>query len=35
MRIEYDDADGRVRSYVPDFLVTYRGGRPVPVQACA
>lgn len=30
VRIEYDDADGRVRSYVPDFLVTYRGGRPLP-----
>lgn len=30
VRIEYDDADGRARSYVPDFLVTYRGGRPVP-----
>jgi len=30
VRIEYDDADGHARSYVPDFLVTYRGGRPVP-----
>ncbi|BAE52563.1 hypothetical protein amb3759 [Paramagnetospirillum magneticum AMB-1] len=30
VRIEYNDADGRARSYVPDFLVTYRGGRPVP-----
>ncbi|WP_242442720.1 TnsA endonuclease N-terminal domain-containing protein [Magnetospirillum sp. 15-1] len=30
VRIEYDDADGRARSYVPDFLVTYRSGRPVP-----
>lgn len=29
VRIEYDDADGRARSYVPDFLVTYRGSRPV------
>lgn len=30
VRIEYGDADGRARSYVPDFLVTYKGGRPVP-----
>lgn len=30
VRIEYDDGDGRARSYVPDFLVTYRSGRPVP-----
>jgi hypothetical protein len=30
VRIEYDDADGRARSYVPDFLVTHKGGRPVP-----
>lgn len=30
VRIEYGDADGCARSYVPDFLVTYKGGRPAP-----
>lgn len=30
VRIEYNDADGRTRSYVPDFLVNHRGGRPMP-----
>ncbi|WP_068432060.1 heteromeric transposase endonuclease subunit TnsA [Magnetospirillum sp. XM-1] len=30
LRIEYDDADGRARSYVPDFLVAYRSARSVP-----
>lgn len=27
VRIEYRDADGPARSYVPDFLVSYRDGR--------
>lgn len=30
VRIEYHDAAGRARSYVPDFLVNHRGGRPMP-----
>lgn len=30
VRIQYHDADGRARSYVPDFLVNHRGGRPMP-----